>query len=72
MQLSAELTFGRPQRIYHADGYTVLVWDTNLLDKLATVTRASDPPVPGGHMYRMRRLATTSSAGSTQAAIRPR
>ena len=35
MQLSAELTFGRPQRIYHADGYTILVWDTNLLAKLA-------------------------------------
>ena len=34
MQLSAELTFGRPQRIYHADGYTILVWDTNLLAKL--------------------------------------
>ena len=26
----------------------------------------------GGHMYRMRRLATTASAGSTQAAIMPR
>ena len=36
MQLSAELTFGRPQRIYHADGYTILVWDTNLLAKLAS------------------------------------
>ena len=35
VQLSAELTFGRPQRIYHADGYTILVWDTNLLAKLA-------------------------------------
>jgi hypothetical protein len=34
MQLSAELTFGRPARIYHADGYTILVWNTNLLDKL--------------------------------------
>ena len=36
MQLSAELTFGRPQRIYHADGYTILVWNTNLLAKLAS------------------------------------
>ena len=36
MQLSAELTFGRPQRIYHADGYTILVWDTNLLAKLSS------------------------------------
>ncbi len=34
MQLSADLTFGRPARIYHADGYTILVWNTNLLDKL--------------------------------------
>ena len=34
MQLSAELTFGRPARIYHADGYTILVWNTNLLAKL--------------------------------------
>jgi hypothetical protein len=34
MQLSAQLTFGRPARIYHADGYTILVWNTNLLDKL--------------------------------------
>jgi hypothetical protein len=36
MPLSAELTFGRPQRTYHADGYTILVWDTNLLAKLAS------------------------------------
>ena len=34
MQLSAELTFGRPARTYHADGYTILVWNKNLLDKL--------------------------------------
>ncbi len=36
MQLSAELTFGRPQRVYHADGYTILIWGTNLLAKLAS------------------------------------
>ena len=36
MQLSAELTFGRPQRVYHADGYTILIWNTNLLAKLAS------------------------------------
>ncbi len=35
MQISAELTFGRPQRIYHADGYTIMIWNTNLLTKLA-------------------------------------
>ncbi len=35
MQLSADLTFGRPARTYHADGYTILVWNTNLLDQLA-------------------------------------
>ena len=34
MQLSAQLTFGRPARIYYADGYTILVWNTNLLAKL--------------------------------------
>jgi hypothetical protein len=34
MQLSAELTFGRPQRIYHVDGYTIMVWDKNLLTEL--------------------------------------
>ena len=34
IQLSAELTFGRPALIYHADGYTILVWNTNLLAKL--------------------------------------
>jgi hypothetical protein len=34
-QISAELTFGRPQRIYHADGYTNMIWHTNLLTKLA-------------------------------------
>jgi hypothetical protein len=34
MQDAAVLTFGRPARIYHADGYTILVWNTNLLAKL--------------------------------------
>jgi hypothetical protein len=33
LQLSAELTFGRPQWIYHANGYTILVWNTNLLGR---------------------------------------
>ena len=27
-------TFGRPQRIYSYDGYTIMVWDTNLLLRL--------------------------------------
>jgi hypothetical protein len=62
MQQSAQLTFGRPALSYHADGYTILVWNTNVLARLG------GPP----HMYRMRRLATTASAGSTQAAIMPR
>jgi len=35
MQISAELTFGRPQRIYRADGYIIMVWNTNLLARLA-------------------------------------
>jgi len=34
MQAAAVLTFGRPARIYHADGYTIMVWNTNLLTKL--------------------------------------
>jgi hypothetical protein len=34
LRLSAELTFGRPRRVYHADGYTIMVWDTNLLAEL--------------------------------------
>jgi hypothetical protein len=34
MRLSAELTFGRPRQVYHADGYTIMVWDTNLLAEL--------------------------------------
>ena len=34
MQISAELTFGRPQQIYRADGYTIMVWNTNLLARL--------------------------------------
>jgi len=35
MQLSAELTFGRPARSYQVDGYTILVWNTNVLARLA-------------------------------------
>jgi hypothetical protein len=34
MKLSAELTFGRPAQIYQADGYTILVYDKNLLAEL--------------------------------------
>jgi hypothetical protein len=34
MKLSAQLTFGRPARIYQADGYTIMVWDKNLLAEL--------------------------------------
>jgi hypothetical protein len=34
MQQSAQLTFGRPARIYQADGYTILVWNTNVLARL--------------------------------------
>jgi hypothetical protein len=59
---SAQLTFGRPALTYRADGYTILVWNTNVLARLG------GPP----HIYRMRRLATTASAGSTQAATMTR
>ena len=31
---AATRTFGAPLRTYHADGYTILVWDANLLAKL--------------------------------------
>jgi hypothetical protein len=62
MLQSALLTFGRPALTYRADGYTILVWNTNVLARLG------GPP----HMYRMRRLATTASAGSTQAATMAR
>ena len=34
MTRSAELTFGHPARRYQADGYTILVWNTNVLAKL--------------------------------------
>jgi hypothetical protein len=34
MELSARLTFGQPARTYQADGYTILVWDKNLLTEL--------------------------------------
>ena len=34
MQPSAQLTFGRPARIYQVDGDTILVWNTNVLVKL--------------------------------------
>jgi len=33
-QAAAALTFGRPARIYHADGYTIMVWNTNVLARL--------------------------------------
>jgi hypothetical protein len=33
-QDAAVLTFGPPARTYHADGYTIMVWNTNLLAKL--------------------------------------
>jgi hypothetical protein len=34
MQLSAVLTFGRPARSYQADGYTIMVWNANVLARL--------------------------------------
>jgi len=34
MKLSAELTFGKPAQIYQADGYTIMVWNKNLLAEL--------------------------------------
>ncbi len=37
IQAAAEATFGPPLRVYHADGYTILVWGTNLLRRLGPV-----------------------------------
>ena len=34
MQQSSQSTFGRPARSYQFDGYTILVWNTNVLGKL--------------------------------------
>ena len=34
MQDAAVLTFGRPVRVYHHDGYVIMVWDKNLLTTL--------------------------------------
>jgi hypothetical protein len=34
IQPAALLSFGRPLRTYHTDGYTIMVWNTNLLTKL--------------------------------------
>ncbi len=34
MPAAALLTFGRPAQVYHADGYTIMVWSANLLAKL--------------------------------------
>jgi len=36
MQLYAQLTAGRPARSYQVDGYTILVWNTNVLARLDT------------------------------------
>jgi hypothetical protein len=37
MQAATEATFGPPLRVYHADGYTILVWGSNLLRRLGPV-----------------------------------
>ena len=34
IQAAAQHTFGRPQQTYSYDGYTIMVWDTNLLTRL--------------------------------------
>jgi hypothetical protein len=34
LQTAVVLTFGQPERTYHADGYTIMVWNRNLLAKL--------------------------------------
>jgi hypothetical protein len=40
LQQAAVVAFGHPRRTYHTGGYTVMVWNTNLLTKLgATIAR---------------------------------
>ena len=39
MQLSAKLSFGQPARTYHVDGYTIQVWNTNVLTRLDGLAR---------------------------------
>jgi hypothetical protein len=40
LQQAAVVAFGQPRRTYHTGGYTVMVWNTNLLTKLgATIAR---------------------------------
>jgi hypothetical protein len=34
LQQAAVLAFGHPRRTYRTDGYTVMIWNTNLLTKL--------------------------------------
>jgi hypothetical protein len=34
LQQAAELAFGHPLRTFHTNGYTIMVWNTNLLTKL--------------------------------------
>jgi hypothetical protein len=38
LQAAAERTFGPPARVYHAGGYTILAWDTNLLRHLGRMS----------------------------------
>ena len=34
MELSVQHTFGQAARTYHVDGFTIQVWNTNVLAKL--------------------------------------
>ena len=74
MQLSAELTFGRPaadlprRRLHHPG---LGQEPAGRAGRPGCADRAS-PSGDSAHMYRVRRRATTASAGSTQATIMPR
>ena len=78
---SAEPYFCTPETIGHVAHCVIFIYQKNLLKPSPWLGQDYQEPrhdqralaSPGArHMYRARRLATTSSAGSTQAAIMPR
>ena len=72
MQLSAQLTFGRPARTYQHRRLHDPGLEHERAGQAGQAGLSWRRRDRGRHMYRMRRLATTASAGSTQAAIMPR
>ena len=84
MQLSAELTFGHPQRIYHADGYTHPDLEHEPADQAGltgaelnparpsiTCTRSGAWPPPAARAGRRRRSCRDKASSGSAAAWRP-